>query len=217
MARVLRQMQPKPSRAGAAAAAAVCACVGVYNAHRLVSHASAFPLLTPGDGASAAACGAEGWARTMHNGCFREGFLWPAILYLAASAASLLAAACLAFPGTRADYSAVSPLARLGVGNTAKCVRRPPGPVTMADNRRAVGVGVVAAAAAQMAVHGAWWRYQLKHSAAAAAGARAYPAALLETSAVVLAAAAALVLALWRSNRLVYAGLFPWPLPALAG
>ncbi|KAJ2762341.1 hypothetical protein H4S06_000713 [Coemansia sp. BCRC 34490] len=208
MARVLRQMQPKPSRAGAAAAAAVCACVGVYYAHRLVSHASAFPLLTPGDGASAAVCGAEGWARTMHNGCFREGFLWPAILYLAASAASLLAAACLAFPGTRADHSAVSPLARLGVGNTAECVRRPPGPVTMADNRRAVGVGVVAAAAAQMAVHGAWWRYQMKYSA--------YPAALLETSAVVLAAAAALVLALWRSNRLVYAGLFPWPLPALA-
>ncbi|KAJ2510705.1 hypothetical protein GGI11_005379, partial [Coemansia sp. RSA 2049] len=215
MARMLRQMQPKPSRAGAAAAAAVCACVGVYSAHRLVSHASAFPLLTPGDGASAAVCGAEGWARTMHNGCFREGFLWPAILYLAASAASLVAAACLAFPGTRADHSAASPLVRLGVGNTAKCVRRPPGAATMSDNRRAVGAGVVAAAAAQMAVHGAWWRHQLQHSAAA--GDRAYPAALLETSALVLAAAAVLVLALWRSNRLVYAGLFPWPLPALAG
>ncbi|KAJ2658559.1 hypothetical protein IWW48_003964 [Coemansia sp. RSA 1200] len=211
MARVLPPMLPKTSRTGAAAAA-VCACVGVYSAHRLVSHASAFPLLTPGDNASAA-CGAEGWARSMHNGCFREGFLWPAILYLAASAVSFLVAACLALPGNHADDAA--PLVRLGVGAATKRVRRPPGAVTMTDNRRAVGVGVVAAAAAQMAVHGAWRRHQLKQKAAL--GDWAYPAALLESSALVLAAAVVLVGALWRSNRLVYAGLFPWPLPALAG
>ncbi|KAI9506823.1 P-loop containing nucleoside triphosphate hydrolase protein [Coemansia spiralis] len=88
-------------------------------------------------------CGSSEWAWSLYSDCFRSGFLWSAVLFLASGFSAAATTVCLVLPpstsaitsdnGFVSDGSA--PLACLSVGNKVKPVRHPLGAVVMFDNR----------------------------------------------------------------------------------
>ncbi|KAJ2841811.1 Transporter of the ATP-binding cassette (ABC), partial [Coemansia erecta] len=99
----------------------------------------------------------------------------------------------------------------MAVGAKKTPVRRPPGPAILIDSRLRMGSFILAVLAIQTALYAVWWykSNSTKYSL--------YPAALAQSTAMILLASAAFLAALLRSDRMVYAGLFPWILPALVG
>ncbi|KAJ2214129.1 hypothetical protein EV179_003268 [Coemansia sp. RSA 487] len=213
-----------PSSTALVTAASVS--VSIYCVRRLLSHASAF--LDSGN--HAALCGDSEWAWSLQSDCFREGFLWPALLLLGSGLASLAITLCLVLPpkplsGFASDGSA--PLARLAVGARRTSVRRPPGSAILIDTRLRVGSHVLMVLAIQTVLYAVWWyntsatntnnNNNNNNNNNTTTKDSLYLTALIESTLMVLFASIAFLVALWRSDRMVYAGLFPWILPALVG
>ncbi|KAJ2022732.1 hypothetical protein IWW57_004408, partial [Coemansia sp. S610] len=145
------------------------------------------------------------WSLSLSSDCFRIGVLWPASLIVAASFTfAALAVYCL-LPG------GLKSAGFLGVGNQEKPVRHPLGPAIMRDNRACVGRAVVALSVAQAALLVYAWVYQ----AEAAVFTHTYFALVSHFAVVVAVVNAGFLARYLYSNRLLYAGLFPWPLPVL--
>ncbi|KAJ1764709.1 hypothetical protein LPJ74_006591, partial [Coemansia sp. RSA 1843] len=163
-------------------------------------------------------CGSSKWAWSLHSDCFREGFLWPALLLLSSGLVAFTFALCLVLPPKSTEFAddGSAPLARIAVGVKKVPVRRPPGSVTLVDNRFRMGFFVLAALAIQMALYCVWWHKAVSADTNNLNGSL-YPAALAGSEFMVLLSAAVSLSALRRSDRLAYAGLFPWVLPAFAG
>ncbi|KAJ2491335.1 hypothetical protein IWW37_002417 [Coemansia sp. RSA 2050] len=150
-------------------------------------------------------CGKEArfWDWSLSSNCFRAGFLWPLLLSLAMLILSAALAAYCLLPRR------LKPKGFCGVGNRGSPVRRLLGPAIMRDNRASIGCSIVALSSAQAAL--LWFtRNDL-------AGHAFYTHSYLALSfqlAVLVAMANALFLARYMySDRMLYAGLFPWPLP----
>ncbi|KAJ2733124.1 hypothetical protein IW152_003281 [Coemansia sp. BCRC 34962] len=99
----------------------------------------------------------------------------------------------------------------LGVGDRAKPVRRPLGPAIMRDNRAKIGCAVVALSVAQAAL----LIYAWVHQAEAAVFTHTYFALVSHFAAVVVIVNTIFLARFMYSDHLLYAGLFPWPLPVL--
>ncbi|KAJ1998503.1 Transporter of the ATP-binding cassette (ABC), partial [Coemansia thaxteri] len=143
---------------------------------------------------------------SLDSDCFRTGFLWPALLLLAAGSASAALAASLLLPGRWQSSNGFC-----SVGNREKPMRRPPGPVIVQDNRIQVGSTVVVLSVIQAALLVFGWRYDRSN----ANFALAYSAIAAQLAVLIALASAAFLAVYIRSNSMVYAGLFPWPLPTL--
>ncbi|KAJ2818364.1 hypothetical protein GGI24_005118, partial [Coemansia furcata] len=153
-----------------------------------------------------ALCGNEShWDWSLDSDCFRVGFLWPVFLLLASALSSAtLAVYCLLPASTKSAGFC-------GVGNWDKPARRPHGTTIMRDNRANVGCVVMTASVAQSAL----LIYAWSRRAEAPYFAHAY-LALVTLFAVFIAIANATCLAIYvYSDRMLYMGLFPWPLPTL--
>ncbi|KAJ2522195.1 hypothetical protein GGI11_001797 [Coemansia sp. RSA 2049] len=164
-----------------------------------------------------AVCDGTTWAWSLESDCFRNGFLWPALLLLASGLAALAFFLCLAFPpkpSSRFATNGDAPLGRLGVGARKRPVRRPPGPVTLVDNRIGAGLVVLVALAVQTGLYAAWWANS-RFFGVLSSEDLLYPDALAKSATMVLLFSAVSLSALSNSNRLAYIGLFPWVLPAL--
>ncbi|KAJ2063092.1 hypothetical protein GGI17_001939 [Coemansia sp. S146] len=172
---------------------------------RMLRQATIYIALYSGDKHHRTAlCGKEShldWS--LDSDCFRVGFLWPVLLLLAAGLSSAALAVYCLLPGTSKSTGFC------GVGNMEKPVRRPLGPTIMRDNRTKVGHVVMALSVAQAAL----LIYAWNHKAKAAVFTHAYTS-LMTHLAVLIAIANAVFLAVYvYSDRMLYAGLFPWPLP----
>ncbi|KAJ2708295.1 hypothetical protein H4R19_004825, partial [Coemansia spiralis] len=143
-----------------------------------------------------AMCSADGrgrWSWSLRSDCFRERFLWPALLAATGASVALALALRLLHP----------------TGLPARPVRRPPGAVVLVDNRMRTGTAVAAATAVQAALAAAWWR--------STQGPCGYPLLLAQTAALAAGASVACLAAHARNkNRVARHGLFPRSLPALA-
>ncbi|KAJ2624970.1 hypothetical protein GGI25_006228 [Coemansia spiralis] len=106
-----------------------------------------------------------------------------------------------------------APFACFSIGNMKAPVRCPPGFVAEIDNRIRIGTGVTLLLAAQLLLFSVW-QYSTR---ASNSNALLYPAALAQSSVLCFASASACLVAYARSNRLFYAGLFPWVIPTLVG
>ncbi|KAJ1797263.1 hypothetical protein LPJ59_003251, partial [Coemansia sp. RSA 2399] len=202
-----------PSRTTLAGAASTAASVFLLGT--LFAHTSTFLS----SDSRVELCGDASWAWSLSSDCFREGFLWPALLLLTSGLTASAFGLCLALPAkpsSEFETDGSAPLARMAVGAKKTPVRRPPGSVILVDNRSRVGFAVLAALAMQTALYAVWWHYASATDSRNASGSL-YPAALTGSAAMVLLASAAFLAALGRSNPMVYAGLFPWVLPALVG
>ncbi|KAJ2056332.1 hypothetical protein GGI17_006250 [Coemansia sp. S146] len=163
-------------------------------------------------------CGKEWryWDWSLSSNCFRVGLLWPIILWLAVIISSAALAVYCLLPGTFKSVGIC------GVGNREKPVRRPLGLAIMRDNRVNVGCTIAVLSSAQAAL--LWYTHNnltdpvfLKFPYIMPTAFYTYTyLALVYQFAVLLAIANAAFLAIYvYSDRLLYAGLFPWPLPTL--
>ncbi|KAJ2095915.1 hypothetical protein GGI09_004635, partial [Coemansia sp. S100] len=145
------------------------------------------------------------WDWSLSSDCFRVGLLWPVLLLLAIGLSfGALAVYCLL-------SNSLQSAGFCGVGNREKPVRRPLGPAIMRDNRAKTGRVVVALSVAQDAL----LLYAWNHKAEAAAFTHAYTS-LVALFALLIAISNVAFLAIYAySDRMLYAGLFPWPLPTL--
>ncbi|KAJ2073731.1 hypothetical protein GGH13_001799, partial [Coemansia sp. S155-1] len=153
-----------------------------------------------------AICGKEShWDWSLSSDCFRVGLLWPVLLLLAIGLSfGALAVYCL-LPNS------LESAGFCGVGNRETPVRRPLGPAIMRDNRAKAGRVIVALSVAQDAL----LLYAWNRKAEAAAFTHAYTL-LVALFALLVAISNAAFLAIYAySDRMLYAGLFPWPLPTL--
>ncbi|KAJ2680519.1 hypothetical protein GGI25_000492 [Coemansia spiralis] len=189
------------------------ALAAVYYSCRLFSHASAFMLDD-----HAQLCGNSEWAWSLYSNCFRSGFLWPALLMLSTGLAAFVLAVSLLFPSylSAADSTGFANdgdalLARFSVGNMKTPVRRPSGPVAAIDNRLYIGTIIVMSLAAQTILFSAW-QY---NTSASNINALLYSKELSRSTLLFFALSFVCLVVYARSNRLFYAGLFPWILPAL--
>ncbi|KAJ2101693.1 hypothetical protein IW146_009275, partial [Coemansia sp. RSA 922] len=151
-------------------------------------------------------CGKEShWDWSLDSDCFRVGFLWPILLLLVAGLSfAALAVYCL-LPNS------LESAGFCGVGNRENPVRRPLGPAIMRDNRTNAGRVVVALSVAWAAL----LLYAWNHKAEAAIFTHTFML-LAALFAVLIAISNTAFLAIYiYSDRLLYAGLFPWPLPTL--
>ncbi|KAJ2391931.1 Transporter of the ATP-binding cassette (ABC), partial [Coemansia sp. RSA 2559] len=213
-------------RVQATVAATVAALATALFAWTLAAHVAGYLF-----GDRAAKCGGDGGSSSdgpewewgsVDSDCFRAGFLWPAIVLLASTLVSAAFTLCLALPpvlaadgddeGFATDGSA--PLARLGVGAMRKALRRPRGASVLVDNRVRVGAWVVALLGVQTTLFGSWWVAARKDTNSAPEMQR-LPGLLAQTAGLLTIAALACVRTLMLNGRRVYAGLFPWVLPAL--
>ncbi|KAJ1785308.1 Transporter of the ATP-binding cassette (ABC), partial [Coemansia sp. RSA 2399] len=209
-------------RAQATVAAAVAALATAFFAWTLAAHVAGYVF-----GDRAAKCGGNDgpeweWG-SVDSDCFRAGFLWPAVVLLTSTLVSAAFTLCLALPpllaadsdddeGFAIDGSA--PLARLGVGTMRKALQRPRGASVLVDNRMRVGAWVVALLGVQATLFGSWWAAARKDADSAPEMQR-LPGLLAQTAGLLTIAALACVRTLMLNGRRVYAGLFPWVLPAL--
>ncbi|KAJ2464696.1 hypothetical protein GGI02_004915, partial [Coemansia sp. RSA 2322] len=126
------------------------AAVAAFSLRRLAGHSAAYLAGSKHD-----LCGKQSqWAWSLSSDCFRTGFLWPALLLLAASSASAALAASLLLPGHWQSSNGFC-----SVGSREKSVRRPPGPVIMQDNRAQVGSTVVVLSVIQAALLVFGWQH----------------------------------------------------------
>ncbi|KAJ2808889.1 hypothetical protein H4S07_003308, partial [Coemansia furcata] len=153
-----------------------------------------------------ALCGKEShWEWSMSSACYRVGLLWPVLLLLVSSLSSAaLAVYCLLPAGAKSAGFC-------GVGNRDKPVRRPHGPAIMRDNRAKVGRAVMAVSVAQAALLAYAWT----HRAETAYFAHTYLAFVALFAALIAIANTACHVVYVYSDRMLYTGLFPWPLPTL--
>ncbi|KAJ2862024.1 hypothetical protein GGH94_004533 [Coemansia aciculifera] len=163
-------------------------------------------------------CGKEWryWDWSLSSSCFRVGLLWPVILWLAVIISSAALAVYCLLPGTFKSTGIC------GVGNREKPVRRPLGLAIMRDNRVNVGCTAAVLSSAQAAL--LWYTHnnltdpvflKFPYIMSTAFYMYAY-LGLVYQFAVLIAIANAAFLAIYvYSDRLLYAGLFPWPLPTL--
>ncbi|KAJ1999973.1 hypothetical protein GGI04_004342, partial [Coemansia thaxteri] len=178
------------------------AAVAAFLLRRLAVHSAAYLAGSKHD-----LCGKQSqWAWSLSSDCFRTGFLWPALLLLAASSASAALAASLLLPGHWQSSNGFC-----SVGSREKSVRCPPGPVIMQDNRAQVGSTVVVLSVIQAALLVFGWRYDHPDTNFALA----YPAIAAQLTVLITLASIVYLIVYKRSNSMVYAGLFPWPLSAL--
>ncbi|KAJ2825250.1 hypothetical protein FBU31_003767, partial [Coemansia sp. 'formosensis'] len=184
---------------------AVPAAMSATAAVLLLRHATTYILFYSGDEHNRKAlCGNEShWDWSLDSDCFRVGFLWPVLLLLVFS---LSTAAITVYFLLSASFKSPG---FCGVGNRDKPVRLPPGPVIMHDNRGKVGRTVMAISVAQAAL----LAYSWIHNAEAAYFTHTHTS-LVAMFAMLTAIANDAFLALYVcSDRRLYAGLFPWPLP----
>ncbi|KAJ2581750.1 hypothetical protein GGH95_001914, partial [Coemansia sp. RSA 1836] len=145
------------------------------------------------------------WEWSLESDCFRVGLVWPVVLWLAVIVSSAALAVYCLLPGSFTSNGFC------GTGSREKPVRRPLGPVIMRDNRTRVGSAVVALSIVQAAVLLYAWQYE----AGTISLAHVYTS-LVAQLAVLIAVANAIFFAIYLfSDRMLYAGLFPWPLPTL--
>ncbi|KAJ2826548.1 hypothetical protein FBU31_003417, partial [Coemansia sp. 'formosensis'] len=152
-------------------------------------------------------CGKESryWDWSLSSNCFRVGFLWPVLLWLAAIISSAALAVFCLLPQNFKSAGFCR------VGNREKPVRCPLGPTIMRDNRITVGYTIVTISSVQAAL--LWYAWSCR--AEASYFAHAY-LALVWQFAVLVAVANTTCLAIYVcSDRMLYMGLFPWPLPTL--
>ncbi|KAJ2756703.1 hypothetical protein GGI19_000638 [Coemansia pectinata] len=145
------------------------------------------------------------WDWSLDSDCFRVGFLWPVLVMLAAGLSSAALAVYCLLP------SSFHPTGVCGVGNRGKPVRRPLGPAIMCDNRAKVGHVVMALSIAQAAL----LIYAWDHKAEADLFTHAYMSLMALFAALIVIANAAFLGIYVYNDCLLYAGLFPWPLPTL--
>ncbi|KAJ2891238.1 Transporter of the ATP-binding cassette (ABC), partial [Coemansia aciculifera] len=143
--------------------------------------------------------------RSLENNCFRVALVWPVVMWLAVIVLlAALAVSCL-LTGRFKDSGFC------GVGNRAKPVQRPTGPAIMRDNRSKVGATVVALSIAQAAV----LLYAMVNLSGLALFAHTYTSLVAQLAVLIAVANAVSFVVYLRSDHLLYAGLFPWPLPTL--
>ncbi|KAJ2059706.1 hypothetical protein GGI17_004233 [Coemansia sp. S146] len=186
-----------------AVSSATFAAIAVWMLRQATTH---FLLYSSDKHHRTALCGkGSHWDWSLDSDCFRVSFLWPVLLLLVAGLSSAaLAVYCLL-------SSSFHSTGFCGVGNREKPVRRPLGPAIMCDNRAKVGRVVMALSVAQAAL----FIYAWNRKAEAAVFTHLYMS-LLALFAVLVAIANTVFLVKYSySDRLLYAGLFPWPLPLL--
>ncbi|KAJ2881034.1 hypothetical protein H4R27_004351, partial [Coemansia aciculifera] len=153
-----------------------------------------------------ALCGkGSDWYWSLDSNCFRIGFLWPVLLLLAAGLSFAMLAIYSLLP------SSFMSTGFCGVGNREKPVRRPLGPTIMQDNRTKVGRAVVALSIAQAAL----LIYAWNHKAEAAVFTHAYTSLMTLFAVLIAVANTVFPVKYAYSDHMLYAGLFPWPLPTL--
>ncbi|KAJ2409872.1 hypothetical protein GGI10_004627, partial [Coemansia sp. RSA 2530] len=179
---------------GKAVSSVALATVAVWLLHEVNSHSHKDMCSKQSD-----------WDWSLDSDCFRVGFLWPLLLLLAMVILSAALAVYCLLPRSQNSTGFC------GVGNREKPVRRLLGLAIMRDNRLSIGCSVVALSSAQAAL---LW-YAWNSLADPTSLMRSYIALSFQL-AMFVALANALFLALYiYSDRMLYAGLFPWPLPAL--
>ncbi|KAJ2662234.1 hypothetical protein IWW48_001974 [Coemansia sp. RSA 1200] len=169
-----------------------------------------------------ALCGSESnWDASLGNDCFRTGFLWPALLLLFGGISALSFCLCLVLPARSGENGGFttdgsSPFSRLSVGNTLVPARRPPGITIVVDNRLRIGTWTVVLLAVQTMFYYMWTG---RSAIIEVNGTKDYlfSGAMASLSAIVLLLSSVCLAALWRSNRLMYSGIFPSVLPAAVG
>ncbi|KAJ2876876.1 hypothetical protein GGH93_000367 [Coemansia aciculifera] len=145
------------------------------------------------------------WDWSLSSDCFRIGLLWPVLLLVAAGLSFAALAVYFLLPGTFKSAGFC------GVGNREKPVRRPLGPAIMRDNRAKVGRAVMALSIAQAAL----LIYAWSHKAEAAVFTHLYTSLIAHLAALIAITNAVFLAVYVYSDRMLYAGLFPWPLPTL--
>ncbi|KAJ2117298.1 hypothetical protein IW146_000871 [Coemansia sp. RSA 922] len=202
-----------------AAGRAVCfvafAAVAVWLSRQVNAHIS---IYTGKDHHRKDICGKESryWDWSLSSTCFRVGLLWPVLLWLAVIISSAALAIYCLLPGS------LKSAGFCGVGNRDKPVRRPLGPAIMRDNRVSVGCTIVVLSSAQAALLWYTWSYltdpiffRYPYIMTTAFYTHAYLALVNQFAVLIAIANAAFLAAYVYSDRLLYAGLFPWPLPTL--
>ncbi|KAJ2880697.1 hypothetical protein H4R27_004562, partial [Coemansia aciculifera] len=142
---------------------------------------------------------------SLDSDCFRVGLLWPVLLLLVAGLSFVALAIYNLLPGTFKSTGFC------GVGNREKPVRRPLGLAIMCDNRAKVGRAVMALSVAQAAL----LIYAWSRKAEAAVFTHLYTSLIAHLAALIAIANAVFLAVYVYSDRMLYAGLFPWPLPTL--
>ncbi|KAJ1965592.1 hypothetical protein GGI12_000643, partial [Dipsacomyces acuminosporus] len=154
-------------------------------------------------------CGGSKWSWSLSSDCFRSGFLWPAVLLLVISA-GLFALAWKLLPRNAGKT--------FSVGNQEKPVRRPLGKVVLVDNRTRVGAAVLILSIAHTVISAAWSLDAARREGTSKSVNEVfYSTTLARSSWLTTLACAVCFVRYIRSDRLLYAGLFPWALPALVG
>ncbi|KAJ2579158.1 Transporter of the ATP-binding cassette (ABC), partial [Coemansia sp. RSA 1836] len=151
------------------------------------------------------------WEWSLESDCFRVGLVWPVVLWLTVIISSAALAVYCLLPGSFTSNGFC------GTGSREKPVRRPLGPVIMRDNRTRVGSVVVALSIVQAAVllYAMASIPEFAYYIDMAYYTHVYTS-LVAQLAVLIAVANAIFFAIYLfSDRMLYAGLFPWPLPTL--